>query len=81
MATEKAKRERKPVTKQTALELLASASWYLKSAGISVQQVNTPHGLAIVLPGVSCGESGKFVLEMDDLPVMANTVPVLANAE
>jgi hypothetical protein len=72
MATEKAKRERKPVSKQTALELLASARWYLQSAGIAVQQVNTAHGLALVLPGVSSDESGKFVLEIGALPVLAN---------
>jgi hypothetical protein len=81
MATERARRERKPVSKQTALELLASARWYLQAAGIAVQQVNTAHGLAIVLAGVSSDESGQFVLEMDALPVVANAVPVLANGE
>jgi hypothetical protein len=82
MATDKAKHDRrKPVSKQTALELLASARWYLMSAGIAVQQVNTQHGLALVLPGVSSDESGKFVLEIGTLPVLANDLPVLANVE
>jgi hypothetical protein len=78
MATEKAKRERKPVSKQTALELLASARWYLQAAGIAVLEINTQHGLAIVLPGVA-SESGQFVLEFEGLPVVANAVPVVAN--
>ena len=76
MATVKARPDRrKPVSKQTALELLASARWYLQAAGIAVRQVNTQHGLAIVLPGVSSDESGQFVLEIEGLPVLANAEP------
>ena len=72
--TKPLKRERKPVDRKTSIELLGSAVWYLRSAGIAARLLNTANGLVIVVPNVVLDEATH---ELNAVPL---AVPVVANA-
>ncbi len=62
------------VSKETSLELLASALGYIQGAGLAVRASNTKYGLAVVIEGAAIVE-GLLVVQ-PPLPEMA--LPVMA---